>query len=269
MARPRTPSSSRMRPVAGSGNAVIDVSLEELPPGRLLRREEVEELRADDLSRAECFHVRRHDLAVEPRRAARLQMLDEKEQRELRGVGLAVEHRLAGEDAAGVDAVQAAGERAVAPGLDAVRVAGLVQPRVGGDDARVDPRAVLLGTRRGGAAADDGAEVAVDGEREAAPLHGLSQRPPDVELVEEDDRAPPRREPRQRQPLVRPREDAVAIGVAQRLDGEVLADGDDVAARATRIGKAGMRHRSHRTTANAARYAPRAMSPYLAAFAVV
>src|ERR1043165_9790926 len=152
MARPRTPSSSRMRPVAGSGNAVIDVSLEELPPGRLLRREEVEELRADDLSRAECFHVRRHDLAVEPRRAARLQMLDEKEQRELRGVG---------EDAAGVDAVQAAGERAVAPDLDAVRVAGLVQPRVGGDDARVDPRAVLLGTRRGGAAADDGAEVAV------------------------------------------------------------------------------------------------------------
>ena len=53
-----------------------------------------------------------------------------KQQRELRRVGRVVEHALAGEDAAGVDAVQAAGERVAVPRLDAVRVAGVVQARV-------------------------------------------------------------------------------------------------------------------------------------------
>src|SRR5204863_9009734 len=104
--------------------------------------------------------------------------------RELGGVGGAVEHRLAGEEAAGVDAVEAAGELLAAPDLNAVRVAGLVEARVGGHDALVDPRPVLVGARRAGAGADDGAEVAVDRVGEFAPLHRLAQRTAEVELVE-------------------------------------------------------------------------------------
>ena len=123
-----------------------------------------------------------------------------------------------------------------------MRVAGLVEARVGGDDARVDPRAVLVGARRAGAGADDGAEVAVDRVGDVAALHRLPQRAPDVELVEKDHGAPPRREPRQREPLVRPGKDAVTIGVAQRLDGEVFADGHDVAAGVARIGKSRSAH---------------------------
>src|SRR5205814_10664993 len=127
----------------------------------------------------------RHDLAVEPRRAALAEMLDQEEQRELRGVGGAVEHRLAGEEAARVDAVEAADELLAVPDLDAVDVAGFVEARVGRDDALVDPGAVLVGARRAGAGADDGAEVAVDRVGEIAPFHRLAQRAPDVELVEE------------------------------------------------------------------------------------
>ena len=49
------------------------------------------------------------------------QQVDQAEQRDLRGVGLAVEHRLPGEQPADRDAVQPAGEPAVAPRLDRVR----------------------------------------------------------------------------------------------------------------------------------------------------
>ena len=52
---------------------------------------------------------------------------DQRGQRDLRGVGAAREHRLAENSAADRHAVQAAGQLAVDPGLDAVRVAGAVQ----------------------------------------------------------------------------------------------------------------------------------------------
>ena len=52
------------------------------------------------------------------------------DQRDLRGVALAVEHRLPREQPADRHAVQPADEPAVAPGLDRVRPAQLVQPEV-------------------------------------------------------------------------------------------------------------------------------------------
>ena len=58
-------------------------------------------------------------------RRRRASTLDQADQRHLRRVGAAVEHRLAGEQAADGHAVEAAGQRAVVerPGLDAVRPA--------------------------------------------------------------------------------------------------------------------------------------------------
>ena len=61
-----------------------------------------------------------------------------------------VEHRLAGEQAADRDAVQAADQLAVLPGLHRVRPAQLVQPGVGREDLVVDPGAVAAGRRRRG-----------------------------------------------------------------------------------------------------------------------
>src|SRR5205085_9938190 len=88
-----------------------------------------------------------------------------------------------------------------------------------------------------GAGADDGGEIAVDGEGEIAPARRLFQRAAGVELVEEDDRAPARGEPRQRPVLVRPGKDAVQVRLPQRLHPQVAAKGNDITAHAARVGE--------------------------------
>ena len=69
--------------------------------------------------------------------------------RDLRGVRDSVEHRLAGEEPTDGDAVEPADERplaaGIAPDLDAVRPAQLVERRVGVDERLVDPPARALG----------------------------------------------------------------------------------------------------------------------------
>src|SRR5829696_8276739 len=54
---------------------------------------------------AEGADVRRHDLCIEPCRAAFAKMIDQEEQRELRCVRGRVKHTLAAEDSTSVDAV--------------------------------------------------------------------------------------------------------------------------------------------------------------------
>ena len=66
---------------------------------------------------------------------------DERGERDLRGVGAAGEHRFAEEHPAERDAVEAAGELAVDPGLDAVHVAGVVPGDVRVDHLGHDPGA--------------------------------------------------------------------------------------------------------------------------------
>ena len=82
---------------------------------------------APDLGGAELRQVRRHPLQIEQRVAASAQPLDQRRQRDLGGVGLDVEHRLAEEGAPQGDAVQAPDEPAVAPAFDRVGVAVGVQ----------------------------------------------------------------------------------------------------------------------------------------------
>src|SRR6185369_16607089 len=76
-----------------------------------------------------------------------------------------MEHRFAGEESANRHAVNAAGEDVVLLAFDAVRVAFLVQPGVGGDEFRTDPR---LPPARGGRGTrgDDVAKRPVDREAE-------------------------------------------------------------------------------------------------------
>ena len=79
-------------------------------------REPLEVLGPRDVDRTERHQVRGRPLHVEQRRAASSQPVDEVDQRDLRRVGRAVEHRLAGEQAADPDAVQPADQLARTPG---------------------------------------------------------------------------------------------------------------------------------------------------------
>ena len=78
---------------------------------------------AGNLPGAEHLEVGRELLDVDPGGAARRQVVDQVQQRQLRGVGLVVEHALAGEQPAGVHSVEPANQPLALPHLDAVRTA--------------------------------------------------------------------------------------------------------------------------------------------------
>ena len=110
---------------------------------------QVQERGSGNLARAERGEVRGVHLTVDDAERPPLELRDEMDERELRGVGHAREHRLAEERAADRNAVQAADKIAVNPGLDRVRVAGVVEGAVGLDHLIGDPRAGLARPRRG------------------------------------------------------------------------------------------------------------------------
>ena len=116
------------------------------------------------------------------------------DQRDLRGVGDPVEHRLAGEEPADRDAVQAADELAVPPGLDRVRPAQLVQPRVG---RRGSARRSRRPSRAGSAQAAITSSKAVS-TRTSIRRTRLPQRAGDPQPVERQHPALHRRPPQQR-----------------------------------------------------------------------
>ena len=118
---------------------------------------------------------------VEQHRAVDPQQLDRCPARDLRRVAHAVEHRLPREQAADPHAVEPADQRAVAPGLDAVRPTELVQPAVRGDERLVDP---AVRARRVRAAAYHRLERWFDAHLEARDR--AAQRAAAVEAVERD-----------------------------------------------------------------------------------
>src|SRR5471030_2083990 len=97
-----------------------------------------------------------------------------------------MKHALAREDAAGVDTVKSAGERAFLPGLDTMRVARTMQCDVGVDDLRLDPRPVLIGARRLRACLDDVLERAVDRECVRRRSRRLLHAAPDMQMSNQD-----------------------------------------------------------------------------------
>src|SRR5439155_9951459 len=96
-------------------------------------------------------------LDVEQGQACFAHFLDEKHQRDLRGVALCVKHRFTREQAVDAHAVQTAGQLpAPIEHLDAVRPPELVQLDVRVDELRRDPSALTLRVR---ARADDVGEA--------------------------------------------------------------------------------------------------------------
>ncbi len=102
----------------------------------------------------------------------------------LRGVGTAMKFGFGCEQPTDTEAVQAAYEFSVAPGLDAVGPTKLVETSVGPPDSVVDP-AVRPG--RCGAPGDDLVERSVDPKLEVP--HGSPQRSTDMQVVEFEDTA--------------------------------------------------------------------------------
>ena len=186
----------------------------------------VEVLRARHLRDPQRRQVGGLPLRVEQAVATVVEQAHQAHQRDLRGVGLVVEHRLAGEQAADGHAVQPAHEPTVAPGLDRVHPAELVEPEVRLADLAVDP---ARRPARVGAGVDHLGERGVDPDLEPAGRPG--QRVGDVEVARPHHAAAYRAEPRHRRPPSssdRHREDARAVRRQQSPRLEVGAGGDEV-----------------------------------------
>lgn len=172
--------------------------------------------------------MRGDELAVEQFPAARAQPRDEVRERDLRRVARAAHHRFAEKGAAERHPVEPAGEFAVQPAFDAVRMAELEQPVVTRADHRVDPgrRPVVGGC---GAERDHIGKGAVGRHAKAVRHDGLFQAVREVKAVQRQDRAQPRFDPMDRR-VVRPVghwKNALRIGAQQqrRIDGlEMLQD---------------------------------------------
>ena len=189
--------------------------------------ESVKKFVAADESRAERAHVRRQHLNVEPVESARAQVFDQKQQREFRGVGAQVEHALARERAARVNAVEAADQLAALPSLRAVRVAEAVKLRVAAHHRGRYPRPRFVRARDRRARRDDAPERAVNREAEARAPPLARETARDVQFVEDEYGALRRAEPEERVALDGPREDSVRVGLDEQFRVGAAPDGDD------------------------------------------
>src|SRR5262249_19210112 len=89
-----------------------------------------------------------------------------------------------------------------------------------------------------------GTEIPVDGQSECVAAGRTLEAPRNVEIGEVEHTALGRGEPEQWQTGRGPREDAVAVGEAERVGVEIAAGGEEaVAGRRARIGEAANRHR--------------------------
>ena len=160
-----------------------------------------------------------------------------------------MEHRLGGEEAATRDSIEPAGEPFPVPGLERVRPAGLVQPRVGEDEVVVDP---AVRPRRVGTAADHVCERGVESDLEPPrrPAGGAGGAVPG-----HGDHRPPLRRPPDELALGPHREDSGAVGYEEGSRLEVGADrprvGRVVLGRAAQGPGGGRGLRRHVTTLNA------------------
>ena len=172
--------------------------------------EEVEVLGARDFDGAKLFEMGGEPLGIEQDKFSGAQVLDEREQRDFRGVADVVKHRFAKERAANGDAVKAAREFPILPGLYRVGVADLVETRVAFDDLVVDPG---LGTL--GALPHDFDEGNVDADFEGFLASNALESLGHVEFLERQDRSRIGGEPSDLAILHRHWKDAEAIPLEQ------------------------------------------------------
>ena len=133
--------------------------------------EEVQIKLPRDFACAELFQVRRQPLRVEQGKAPLAQVVDQCPERDLRGSGSAMKHRLAEKRAADSDPVKAADKFVTLPSLDRVGVTKLMQTRVALDNFVVDPGVGPLCAR-----AEDGLERSVDPDFDRARAARVSGR---------------------------------------------------------------------------------------------
>ena len=167
--------------------------------------------------------VGRNHLDVEQLEASLPKVAEEKSEGDFGGIGAAVEHRFAGEEAFESDAVDAAGEFAILPAFDAVGEAALVEVGVGLDHVGSDPGTFFPV----GAALDDAGEIAVEGASESAGAKGAGQAAGSVEAVQFEDGPGIGRPPQDRAFFIEPGEDAPAIRFDQGPGFQVAAIGDE------------------------------------------
>lgn len=152
--------------------------------------EPLEVSRPRDLGDAERCKMIRSPLNIDQSGMIIDQAGGQRDDRCLRSVGAAMKFGFGCEQPTNAEAVQAAHEFSVAPGLDTVGPTKLVETSVGPLDSVVDP-AVRSG--RFGAPGDDIVECAVDPKLEVP--HGSPQRTTDMKVVELEDPAGVRRPP--------------------------------------------------------------------------
>src|SRR5471030_2880534 len=136
------------------------------------------------LDRAELREMRCDPLGVEQNKFLRAQTFDQGNERDLRGISDAMKHRLAKKYAANGHAIKAAGEFALAPSFDRMRVTKLVQSLIAFDDFAVDPGVGAFGT-----GANDFAEAMVDLDFENFFALNSPERVGNMKSIQRNDRA--------------------------------------------------------------------------------
>jgi hypothetical protein len=104
-------------------------------------------------------------------------------------------------------------------------VTELVQPQIGFDHFRCDPRPRRLAAARRRAALHDGAKTGVATHAVVSAAQPLAQTARDLELGREKHHARIGRPPKNRLPVAVPGEDPAAVGLKEPLGAEIAADG--------------------------------------------
>jgi 5'-3' exonuclease len=186
--------------------------------------EDLEEPLAGDLDRPEPFEVRGDQLHIKQASACFAQSHHGLEQRDLRSVVPAVEHRLPGEDPTYLDPVQATDELVSFPDLDAVGPTQAMQAHVRPPEFGGDPGPDLVWPVR--TCGDDLVEGGVDGRGPPARAQPRAETTWHVDAIQRDDAPRIGAEPGQRDTGVGPREDAPTVGVDQCRRIQIGADTD-------------------------------------------
>src|ERR1044072_2370984 len=142
-----------------------------------------------------------------------------------------MEHALAGERPARIDAVEPADQVPFLPSLDAVRAAPSVELTVTANHPRLNPCSRLVRALDLGAGAYDAVEGTVDGKGEPRAATLAREAARHVQLLEEEHAALRRTEPEQRIVVHRPREEAARVSLFEQLGLGASADSDDAVGR--------------------------------------
>jgi len=147
--------------------------------------------------------------------------LDQRGQGDLRGIRVAMKHRLAEKRFAQGHTVEPADQCTVEPGLDGVGVAQTMKLEVGRLHLWGNPSALLAIPRHGGAGGDDLFENPVEGYFEHTLAHRLGQAARNFEIVQVQCQTRVRRPPKDRLVLGVPGENAQAVGRQQPVAGQI------------------------------------------------